>query len=237
MTKPDQKEDLRKKNMKAKILTTIVMTVAAVVVSAPKAQANAELELISGTTTSAVAVGGVAALAGVTINGWMVSFANGTTYPATGTAAAPLDDLASVNVTSTGFAPLLVEFSSTGFISKSPAAALAIESGTALSGDLAGTYTTYYDSSDTLFALTSLLTGPQAFNAINLGGTATGTVLGGGPLTPFSLTQVIKITKGDGSLDDSLSVTGASIPDGGMTLIMLGGAITALGLVRSKNTK
>jgi hypothetical protein len=222
--------------MKAKILATVVMTVAAVVVSAPKAQANAELELISGTTTVPILANpltGSAIGISISINGWTVITASGVTYPGSGTPAAPLDDIGSLNIGGNGAAPLFVEFSSTGFTANTPAAALATISGTGASG-LQGFYTTWYSGSDALFAETTMLTGPEAFSAASPNGTATGTVLGA---TPFSLTQVIKIIKGDGSLDDTLEVTGASIPDGGMTLIMLGGAITALGLVRSKNTK
>lgn len=210
-------------NIAAGILTSI-----AALVGTQQAHANAILELVSGTSTSAASVGGIAALSSVSINGWTVSFAQGTSYPATGSTVTPLDDLASVNITKTGNAPLLIEFSAAGFVSGTPAAAVATMSGAALSGTLAGTYKTYYDSSDTLLALTTLLTS-QSFTASSLSGTAFGVVSGA---TPFSLTQVIQINTGLGSLDDSLAV-----PDGGTTLIMLGGAMTALTLVRAKIRK
>lgn len=214
-----------------KVLGSVVTAATAVLMCASNAHANSILQSISGTSTVPMTgSGGVATLSSVNLNGWTVSFAEGTTYPATGSQAAPLDDLASVNVSTTGHAPLYIEFDSTGFTTALPATATAIMSGAALSGSLAGSYKTYYSSNDVLLGLSSLLTS-QTFNAGNLNGTATGTVYGSGE---FSLSQVIEITAGNGSLDDSVKV---STPDGGMTVMMLGGALTALGLIRSRTSK
>lgn len=220
---------------RTKTVGSAIVAAAVALAAASQARANAILEVISGTASvGSLVAPGIYEAHTISIGGWDLSFAEGTTQPATGTLASPLDDITSVNILRSGTKPLYIEFSAGGFTSTTPATMLATMSGANLGTSLSGSYSTYY--SPTLFVgtvahpvpLTGLLTS-QVFSAGHLSGTATGTVFG---TTPFALTQIIEITKGLASLDDTLQLK--SVPDGGATMILLGGAMMGFALIRSK---
>jgi hypothetical protein len=147
----------------------------------------------------------------------------------------------SVDILRTGADPLYIEFSADGFISPTPAVMQASMSGISLGGGLAGTYSTYYSPS--LFTgtvadplPTSGLLTTETFGSGNLDGSATGVVTGS---TPFALTQIIEITSGMASLNDTLQYEHSELgslaaPDGGASLMLLGGSMAAIALFRSK---
>jgi hypothetical protein len=227
--------------LKFKAIIVSLAAAGVAIISTPQAHANAILEVISGTASVGSLVSpGIYSASSISVGGWTIAFAEGVTQPAAGTLAAPLDDIDSVNILSSGPKPLYIEFSAGGFTSATPAIMQADMSGVSLGGGLAGTYSTYF--SPTIFTgtvaqpvPTSGLLTSEAFNAVNLTGSATGVVTGP---APFALTQVIEITKGLASLDDNIKyIRSETIPDGGSTLILLGGVMTAMTLVRSKNGK
>jgi hypothetical protein len=227
-----------KMTLKFKAITASLVAAGAALISTPQANANAILEVISGSASVGSLISpGVYSASSISVGGWTIAFAEGVTQPASGSLAAPLDDIDSVNILKSGPKPLYIEFSAGGFTSPTPATMQADMSGVSLGGGLAGTYSTYYSS--TVFqgtvakpVPTSGLLTSEAFNAVDLNGSAIGVVKG---TTPFALTQIIEITKGLASLDDNIKYV--PVPDGGSTLILLGGAMTAMTLVRSKKGK
>jgi len=239
--------------MNKKLIAISLGAVAALVVSAPKAHANAELELISGSTISTVVVSdAVAATTGASFNGsvggWNINITTGITD---GKApAAPYVNLNSISTSTAGTtAGLEIVWSAQGF-TLSPGSALSTLSGTSQqgSGSAAGaaiTLDTYYAGN----------------NALDLGNTANNSLSGGTLMssltsTPgaagllptrtgtdgipsvgnYSLTAEMIIPALGSGTEQHVDVNGtiSVVPDGGMTLTMLGSALVGLTGIRSR---
>lgn len=217
---------LKDKNMRAKLFASVVAA-AALAISAPLAHANQMLTLISGSTTVTMpGVGGYANYSGA-VGGWNVNVTTGLASPADGGISDSLD-LNSIDSSVLGTPlPLLIDWDATGY---SQPGGYAAQIGGTLSAGISLTYATFYNGANAL-------TAPLTFSASPFAGSANGFV----PFataTPFDLAQTIYITgaTAPGSLT-SFDANLTAVPDGGSTLILLGGAITAMTLIRSKKSK
>jgi len=207
--------------MKTKIIASAVVAAAALMVSSPLASANSELQIISGGVTNTVAgVGGVASYNGV-VGNWDINVT-------TGIAGANSIDVNSVDKTTSGTSnPLEILWSADGFTKLGGYDA---QVGGTLSAGLTDSFSSYYDS--TLLGTTHSLTAPLTFSTSPFAGTDSGSVSGS---VPFVLTEEVYITGGTaaGSLT-SFDYNLSAVPDGGSAVILLGGAMTAMVLIRSK---
>lgn len=192
-------------------------------------QALPSLRISDGTTTITIADNGVGdgnAASGVvmwsgTVGVWDINVNTGLTKPTQGSALNPYMDLNFIDHSSAA-GTLTLWFSETDF-GPSNGSALAHIGGTA-QGSVS--YSTYWSSSNALFATSTLLTNQGPFAGGAYSGTSTA-----GPLNnsgPYSLTQVISLThsaSGTTSGDAELSV-----PDSGTSILLLGAGLTGLGL-------
>jgi hypothetical protein len=171
---------------------------------------------------------------------WSVVVSTGTSYPPAigpGSITAPVMDL-SVTATSVGGAssslhPLSITFGADGF---GPTAGvfLGLLSGHVVSGTANSlTFNTYHDTSPIATPPGTLLTTSGAL----AGPTYSSSVLSG-PMnlaSPYALEEVFVIQGGlnsaSYSLDGSLIT---QVPDGGTTAMLLGAALSVLGLIRRK---
>jgi hypothetical protein len=203
--------------MRTQIIAGFVAGAAALVISAPQAHADAELEILvnssvvydSGDTTSPVLSD---------------TYSSGSiTVQASALWSDGSMDLDNIDVNGAGHVQIIMSTDD-----NSPPGGLADlgVSGHDVSGSLDGTVYAYWDSGNALLATTTLVTkqltllGDQdTFGTINASG-------------PFSMTEVVTITSGSGTISTDDSVTIA--PDGGLTVALLGGAMMSLVLVRSK---
>jgi hypothetical protein len=214
----------------------IVMAVVAgaALIGAPLAKANS-ISLIAesgGSSLVGTVNGSADSISFGTVAGWTIGQASG--YVPPDVTAPVVMDSGEENIVADGTAPLVIIFSATGYTLSGNTLAGAMETltGSLLgSPPLQGTLQTYYSTNNVLGATSTLLT-TESFNVTATGAiptqTATGTIVdpSGGP---FTLTQVLTINKGLGSFDNALS-----IPDGGMTLTMLGSGLVALAGIRAK---
>jgi hypothetical protein len=135
-------------------------------------------------------------------------------------------DLNTVDSSSTAGGTLIIKWSDDGF---GPTVGNAFAS---IGGTSGGTvkYDTYADAGNAIFGTTTPLT-TQSFGAGSFSGDAGGPDLAAQG-SPYSLTQVITITH-TGKATTSLNAV-LTVPDGGMTLMLLGSGLTALSLLRRK---
>jgi len=202
--------------MKSRLIKLLIVgAVIAFVGSSVTVRAQtAAIELLSGASTIVVQDNGVgdtsSALGDIqwngSINGWTIVVTTGDSKPILGSAASPQMDL-SVTSATPGAGALTVEFTDTGF-----------------TGNGAIINTTNGGNNGTSVETASVLVDP------------TDTQFGGSPATsvgvsPYSLTIVDCFTVGTVSADDRVSV---SVPDGGMTVLLLGAALTGLGLLKRR---
>lgn len=209
------------------------------------------LELISGTQQIALSANALTGIAtgSATVNGWDVVSVTSTTYPATGSAASPYLETISITVDdqSAGNSPLYIYFSGTDNTATTPPDTGAFKTGLTLNNLLGATlsasYSAYYDTGNTVDTNSTLLGGggvTQIGSTLSetISTSASATTGGGGPLPgtqPYSLAQVIEVTGvngADGSITASLSV-----PDGGTTVLMFGGALLGLAGLASLRTR
>lgn len=168
---------------------------------------------------------------------WSIVVSTGIVSPPAagqGTLASPVMDLqiqaTSLNVANAGLHPLTVTLGADGF-GPSSGAFLATLSGHAAAGTgQPVTIDTFYSAGDAMPATTSLT---SSGSLLNYNGTwmSTGLSLD----SPYSLAEVITIQASDRvgatySLDGSLT----AVPDGGTTVLLLGAALSAIGLIRRK---
>jgi hypothetical protein len=208
--------------MKNKILASAV-TAAAVLAASPLAHANGELQIwvsgvlefdsgsqSSGLISEDYSSGGVTADVNAAWAGTLL----------------PSIDLSQIDINGAGNVKIV--FSSNGNTpTGGPSTVdLAVSGHDYSGGTLNGTVSAYWSANNALLATTTLL---ASENTLTGDVTATGTF---DPTAPYTLTEVVNITTGSGNLstDDSISV----VPDGGMTVAMLGGVMTAFAMVRSK---
>ena len=184
------------------------------------------LTLSDGTTTIVVTDGSAldsSTLAGaVTFNGalgtnFILNVSTGLTKPLTGSASAPSIDLNSVDF-ATGAGTLTISFSETGFTAFPGI----------LTGDVGGTVgaggsLTNIVMQNGLDLVTNGPFGPGAFS-----GSGSAALIDG---APYSLTQTAILTFGAGGGMTSFNAAGTvvGVPDGGMTLTMLGIGLLAVG--------
>jgi hypothetical protein len=156
---------------------------------------------------------------------WTINVDTGTTKPALGSAVNPRMDLAFLGV-SGGAGSLRIQFSETGF---GPAMGGGLSQ---IGGTTEGTvsFANYYDGANTLLAETTLINGGGP-----LGPGAFSDNIGHGPIsppTPYSLTldlSIVHTAAGATSGDDFLCV-----PDGGLTVSLLGFAMVSVGYLRRR---
>lgn len=216
--------------MKVKILTTLVAA-ATVAISAPQVHANPILELISGAShTTVVGSAGSVMFVG-SFGGWSINIDSGLAAPADGAAGNSLN-LSCVDIAGAHAAALEIIFSAGTYSSPyGPASALAtLDSANTATG---ATLTTYYGP--TIGSMANALT-----TAITTG-SKSGVLPTGGP---YYLTEELVLGAGRSgavdSADANLALTIPSIirvPDGGMTAILLGGAMSVMALIRSRSRK
>ncbi len=201
--------------MKSKLIKFLIVgAVTTFVGSSVVVQAQtAALELISGATTIVVQDNGVADTSPTigdiqwngSINGWTIVVTTGDSKPLLGSATSPQMDL-SVTSATPGAAPLTVELTDTGF---GPTASALVNVANQ-NGTSAETASVLADPSNTQF-------GGSPVTSVNLA-------------APYSLTIKDVFTVGTISADDRVS----TVPDGGMTVLLLGAALTALGLMKRR---
>ncbi len=176
-------------------------------------------------------VEGVVAFMG-TLGGWTFTLTSGTTKPEVGSATSPIMELRDVTLTSgPAGGKVTIWFSEVGF---GPTGSLAESS---LTGATGGTvkFQTFKGGTelfDTSTALSTISVGSGAFSASD-----SKTISGVGG--PYSLTEKVTITHSGGIVATALKATltvgsGATsaVPDGGMTLSLLGIALIGLAGLR-----
>jgi hypothetical protein len=225
--------------MKKTILITVVTSGLMLLASAPLARANSEeLTVTSGVTLSGTQISPGNWLFDNSVGSWSLDVTAATGAPASGTFTVPNIDVDSSTINGSSVtAPLTIVFSQTGYTPTLPASFLAALTGIN-SGTASITYQTYFDTSDTLGAETTLLTSiTQSTDVSSPGFTemSYGTLPVGGE--PISLTEVITIdpTSNPGNVTvSSLDANLSYVPDGGTTMMMLSGAFCAIGALRRK---
>ena len=225
------------KNMKKTILASLTVA-AALVASAPLAKADAFLELVSGSASTSTTISGSlnAHISGLSLDGWDISI------EADGSAHISPSLVVNLNSQNSGHptSGLSVYYSSGSYV---------VAGGTGIfaesqSGDsLAATASLYTSSSfytgsgslGTQFMSTLSLPSAPSGNTYEQGAFATGTLyvteemdFGGGSAA------VLPGTIQNMNETASLNVT---IPDGGLTMVMLGSSILLLAGIRSRLSK
>jgi hypothetical protein len=199
----------------------------AALVAAPLAQANSELELISGSATVTMTTGSPISYQG-SVGGWNINVT-------TGLAGSSGLELNSVDATSTGTSVPLEILWSSSFSSPVSGTYTAGVGGTLMTG-MNDSFTAYYGSS--LFSTTGQLAPTLSFNATPFSGSDSGTIAGsatylteeavlGGASAPNSLT----------SFDFTLTGMPPAVPDGASTLALLGCGVVGLAVFHRKSRK
>jgi hypothetical protein len=199
--------------MKNRILTVIAMA-AGLMAAAPSVLANAELELISGATSTfynETGTSGTFTESGITAS-----------WSSVGAGYVDIGAFISSQMT--------ILFSDNGNAPAIGTITLAA-TGQDVTGNLGGNVKFYYSTSDNLLAKTTQL-GVTA----NVPGSTTQMVPISSAST-YSLTEQITINHGSGKLSIDDSMTPPATPDGGMTLAMLGLPLIALGAVGRRLAK
>jgi len=198
------------------------LTVAAAVVgcsgSAFAVPTGPAIEIMSGASANTVilqdnASGDLSAVAGAilwsgSINGWNLVITTALTKPDSGSATLPNMDL---DVTASGngaLGNLTVLFTDTDF---GPTAGL-VRQNLGNNGTSTATYAAYYDTGNAQFAETTAVDGSGALTG------------------PYSITLSSIFTPGSISSDQRVT----TVPDGGATVMLLGAALSAMGLLRRK---
>jgi hypothetical protein len=163
-----------------------------------------------------------------TIGGWTLRFNTGLTKPALGSATDPQMDLNfSAQYSGGNVSTLLILFSDNDFTS--PGNVTASIGGTA-AGAASLTYATFGGASNTELAYgvsnrLTLLPNVGGYTGSFSGSTTSGTFIAGGP---YELTLGIQIQQTNPGLSTGDALL--TVPDSGTTLLLLGAALTGLGL-------
>jgi len=173
--------------------------------------------------------GVVVYVGGVNAN-WAVTVTTGLTMPFQGTPARPYMDLNSITATSVGAGSLIIQFSEVGF---GPVASGNVQAniGGVVLGSVGSSLTYNTFAGAALWDQTTALTSQGPFSPGAFSGIANGPAYSSLGAT-FSLTQEILLTHttpGSSSFNAELTV-----PEGGTTLMLLGSALTVLGVFRRK---
>jgi hypothetical protein len=216
---------MKEKNMTTKIAASLMIATATLVV-APLAHATAELELISGASTVTVTTG----VAGVynyngSVGSWNVNIS-------TGTLLGNYMDLNSVDQTTAGTSTPLEILWSTSFAGPISGTFNAGVGGTLTSG-MTVAFSSYYSS--TLLGTTTQLTPTLTFTSTPYSGTTSGSISGTSTyVTEVAMLSGATAANSEASFDFDVST---NVPDGGTTLVLLGGAMAGMTFIRSKINK
>jgi hypothetical protein len=225
------------KNMKKTILASLTVA-AALVASAPLAKADAFLELISGTSTVQTSIGpNNVTLSSVTVGSWSL----GVTATGTGTGVPFLvANLQTVDNNDSPTMGLTVIYSSGFYNYPGNGAIFGL---TANGSSLASTASLYTGSA--LYTGSGSL-GTQFMSTLNegagIGSTSEAGALGANPnmyvteMLSFGGGASASLGVGSVNINGTASVT-SNVPDGGLTMMMLGSSILLLAGIRSRFSK
>jgi hypothetical protein len=210
-----------------------IVAVASLVASSAAASS---IKISDGVNEVTIADGGVGDLnpiaGAVTFSGavglWIINVTTGITYPVLGSVTEPVMDFNDISVLSSGGGTLTLWFSETGFGPTSTS----VE--TSIGGTTGGTVSYQAFSGTALFEEGALLT-TFTSNTLAFNNTSSGTLASGAG--PYSLTQKVQLTHSAGgvsSYNANLSVEPKPVPDGGMTLSLLGLAMVGLAALRRR---
>jgi hypothetical protein len=150
------------------------------------------------------------------LGNWTTNNVIGASYPALGTANNADMDLNSLDISKNSANALTIMFSDVNFQGSGSVTALI---GGTLSNTFTLTYSTYYSSTNTLFALTNLLT-TQTFSNGSFNGTLYSSIASG---SPYSLTQVVTINKGStthNSVSFNAELETETVPEPSLILLL-----------------
>jgi hypothetical protein len=221
--------------MKNRILAIVTMTVA---IGVWTAQATPTLKLDDG-------LGNVVTIAdgsGFDLNGnagvvnwqgslgvWTVNITTGVTKPAQGSALAPYMDISTYN-SSSAAGSLTIWFSEVGFGPNVSAASFYASMGGTTTPGITDAAYLYADAGNALFGTGTQILQLGPFNTAGFSGSSTGMGLAG---TSYSITEkVVLRSTGQAVTSFDYEASGSSVPDGGMTITLLGLACGALGFAR-----
>jgi hypothetical protein len=213
--------------MNRQLLTAVALAAAPLFAAgfASNAMATVELQLTSGSSTTAVNIGApcgtetCVSYSG-TVGAWAINLTGGDSAGP----GNPTMDLSSIDATTSGSAaPLHIELSDNGF-SVGSSLFLLTSSGNLVSGTGTATYSAYFDTGNTDFMETILIGTLGPFSASYLAST-TGAGTGG---TQYSLTEDLVLTAGAGGVKWSTDSSIAPAPEPA-SLTLLGSALVGLG--------
>jgi hypothetical protein len=168
---------------------------------------------------------------------WSFWIITGNTYPAIGSAGSPAMTL-SIQATSTGAGSLYIGFADNGYTGLGTINASL--TGQVVSGaSETYTFTTFADTSN----VQPTTTLPTGASIITMSGSLPVNASPSAALpgtAPYVLGEVVGITAtgaSQNSINANLGFTPAGVPDGGMTVAMLGFGLAALGIARRKLAK
>lgn len=145
-----------------------------------------------------------------------------------GSAANPILDLSFIEQSSAA-GSLTITWAGSGFGPSSGNFATHI-GGTLKSGDSVS-FETFYDT-----GTLNVLAGPQNFSTLSFSGDASASV--GALASPYSLAEVLTITHGGADTSSgNANLNALPVPDGGGTLVLLGTALSMLGVYRRSHSK
>jgi len=237
------------KNMKNSLFSKFAAALAVgfgALAAAPSAKAVSVLSIWDGVTLTTVADGGAGDLnpaagivtALISTGIWTGSVETGFSMPSIGSAFAPQLDL-NFSALSSGAGTLTLLWSTDGFLGPVPTGGYQATIGGTLAGPGGNTvdYSTFYDDANVIPAATPL-TGSQIFThpggsgSYPFSGGVSGTAVGLTP--PFSMTQQVVINHTGSGVQITTGNANLSVPDGGMTLTLLGSAMLGFGMLRRK---
>jgi hypothetical protein len=225
--------------------SVLLLSAAAILFLAPLAKAIPTIRITDGITTVTIQdnlAGDASPTAGFvqytapagTFAGWSIVLSAGTTKPLVGSATSPQVDLNWAIVRSgPGSGSISVFFSEDNFNLASATPMMASSGGT-LGTSAANTalVRTYYDNANTVLATSTLMTshlysGPGAFAGNDP------TVAPADPTIAFTVR--VDLTQGPGDITSGeIHLFGASVPEGGSMVTMLGTALLALGFFAAR---
>ena len=226
---PINKENIMKNTIKTLFVGAAVVGMAGIASAVPTLYVST-----TGLAGSYTAVANSAS-GNVTYSGadgvWNLFVTTGFTKPASGSASSPTMDLA-ISGTSTGAGSLYIGFADTGF-GAAAGLIMATISGHVVSG-AAETYA-FTTFADTLNAqpTTTLPTGvvlTTLSGSLPVNASATALLPG---VVPNTLGEIVELSA-TGATQTSVDASFSPVPDGGMTAMLLGAALSSLALIKRK---
>jgi hypothetical protein len=207
-----------------KKLYVLAGLVAMAVAYAPPASADMLLTLSSGTNSVTLSDGGSGFVNfSGPLGAWIINVTTGIQLGAT------VLDLNSVDVTIGGATPLVITLSGNNMSAPGGAAGLLASIGGTVSPGFSLTYAAYFDANNTLGGLGTQFGNTLSFGPIAFSGSTTGSVVTD---KLFALNQVITLAgQGTGATSFNSEIR---VPDGGVTLVLLGGVLVGLETLRRK---